>query len=71
VSRLVLVVFWVVGRYTGGIEQKQLFFILSKFEANPFDKGLAQGAFPGSHAAEICLGIASYFMEPGPRIFNE
>jgi len=55
----------------GLVWQKQLFFRLVELETNPFHKGPAQGDFPGGHAAEISLGIASYLVEPSPRIFKE
>lgn len=51
--------------------QKESRLRLVKFEADPFDKGTAQGDLSSGHAAEVSLGIACNIMQPIPRIFNE
>jgi len=51
--------------------QKQLFIRLFKLEADPINKGTAQGNRTSGYAAEISLGIACYLMQPIPPIFKE
>jgi len=51
--------------------QEQLRLGLVKCEADPLPKGTAQGDVPGSHAAKISLGKASYLIQPIPCVFEE